>query len=170
MELHHLRIFASVYGNRSFSRASKELNISQPTISEHIKNLEAELGCLLFERLGRTIVPTKEAEHMYPGAMHIIEEADRLKDTVAQASGAVRGSMVIGASSIPGSYILPAICNAFRQEHPEVSFRVLIEDTRKITDMVLAHEVLLGFVGSVMEPTKLKASPFYEDEFIGRNL
>ncbi len=166
MELHHLRIFTSVYGNRSFSKASKELNISQPTISEHIKNLEAELGCSLFDRLGRSIVPTKEAELMYPGAMHIIEEADRLKETVASASGAVRGEIVIGASTIPGSYILPGICNAFRAEHPEVSFRVLIEDSRKITDMVLSHKVLVGFVGSVMEPDKLKASAFYEDELV----
>ena len=166
MELHHLRIFASVYGNRSFSKASKELNISQPTISEHIKNLEAELGCQLFDRLGRSIAPTKEAELMYPGAMHIIEAADRLKETVASASGAVRGEIAIGASTIPGSYILPGICNAFRARHPEVSFRVLIEDSRKITDMVLAHEVLVGFVGSVMEPDKLKASAFYEDELV----
>lgn len=166
MELHHLRIFASVYGNRSFSKASKELNISQPTISEHIKNLEAELGCQLFDRLGRTIAPTKEAELMYPGAMHIIEAADRLKETVASASGAVRGEIAIGASTIPGSYILPGICNAFRAGHPEVSFRVLIEDSQKITDMVLRHEVLVGFVGSVMEPDKLKATAFYEDELV----
>ena len=89
MDIHHLRILASVYKNRSFSRASEQLHISQPTISEHIKNLEAELGCTLFDRLGRSIMPTREAELMYPRAMHIVEELDRLRETVASSSGAV---------------------------------------------------------------------------------
>ena len=161
-----MRIFTSVFGNRSFSKASKQLNISQPTISEHIKNLEAELGCSLFDRLGRSIIPTREADLMYPGAMHIIEEADRLKEAVVSSSGAMRGEMIIGASTIPGSYILPGLCHDFRAEHPEVSFRVLIEDSQKVTEMVLAHEVLMGVVGSRMEPGRLKYMSFYEDELV----
>ncbi len=72
MDIHQLRIFASVYRNRSFSKASKENHISQPTISEHVKNLENDLDCKLFDRLGRSIVPTKEAEILYPRALHII--------------------------------------------------------------------------------------------------
>ncbi len=166
MDIHHLRIFASVFGNRSFSKASKQLDISQPTISEHIKNLEAELGCSLFDRLGRSIIPTREADLMYPGAMHIIEETDRLKQTVVSSVGAMRGEMTIGASTIPGSYILPGICHAFRTEHPEVSFRVLIEDSQRVTDMVLAHEVIMGVVGSRMDAGYLKYKPFYEDELV----
>jgi DNA-binding transcriptional LysR family regulator len=61
MELHHLRIFLSVFKNKSFSRASQELRLAQPTISEHIKTLERELNCALFERLGKKIIATKEA-------------------------------------------------------------------------------------------------------------
>ena len=166
MDIHHLRIFASVFGNRSFSKASKQLNISQPTISEHIKNLERELGCSLFDRLGRSIIPTREAELMYPRAMHIIEEADRLKVDMVSSSGAVRGEMIIGASTIPGSYILPGICHAFREAHSEVSFRVLIEDSQRVTDMVLAHEVIMGVVGSRMDTDRLKYTPFYKDELV----
>jgi DNA-binding transcriptional LysR family regulator len=166
MDIHHLRIFASVYKNKSFSRASEQLNISQPTISEHIKNLEAELGCALFDRLGRSILPTREAELMYPRAIHIVEETGRLKDAVASSSETVKGEMVIGASTIPGSYILPGLCHAFREQNPEVSFRVLIEDSRRITDMVLEHETVLGVVGSAMEPGRINYEPFYKDELV----
>lgn len=161
-----MRIFATAFSNRSFSKASSQLHISQPTISEHIKNLETELGCSLFERLGRSIIPTREAELMYPRAMHIIEEADRLKKDMLSSSGAMRGEMTIGASTIPGSYILPGLCHDFRSEHPEVSFRVLIEDSQRVTDMVLAHEVIMGVVGSRMDNGLLKYAPFYKDELV----
>jgi len=74
MELHHLRIFLSVYKNRSFSKAALELHLAQPTISEHIKSLEGELNCTLFERLGKTIIPTLEADALNNHALDIIEK------------------------------------------------------------------------------------------------
>jgi len=60
MDIHHLRVFVTVFRNRSFSRASEELHLTQPTVSDHVKALEEELHCRLFDRLGRSIVPTKE--------------------------------------------------------------------------------------------------------------
>ena len=166
MDLHQLSIFTSVYRNLSFSRASEQLSVSQPTISEHIKNLETELGCLLFNRLGRSILPTQQAEAMYPMAMHILEEAEKLKQSVASSGNTVKGEITIAASTTPGSYILPELCNRFRQINPEVSFRVLIEDSRGVTDMILRHEVLLGVVGSIMDHDRLRHEPFRSDELV----
>jgi len=65
MDIHQLRIFAFVYKNRSFSKASSELHLTQPTISDHIKSLEEELTSRLFDRIGRTIIPTPQAEILY---------------------------------------------------------------------------------------------------------
>jgi DNA-binding transcriptional LysR family regulator len=166
MEIHHLKIFTSVYRHKSFSKASKEIKISQPTISEHMKNLETELGCLLFDRMGRSIIPTKEAEFMFPKAMHIIEETERLKESVIASSGEIKGEILLGASTIPGSYLLPELCNSFKIKHPDVSFRVVIEDSRKVTEMLLAHEVLLGVAGSRLDSDKLRHVPFYKDELV----
>jgi DNA-binding transcriptional LysR family regulator len=166
VDIHHLRIFASVYRNRSFSKASKENHISQPTISEHIKNLEKDLNCKLFDRLGRSIVPTKEAEVLYPRALHIIENLEELKDDISRAGGSVKGQLLIGASTIPGTYILPVIASDFKKTYPDVSFEILIEDSSKITEMVLGHEVQLGVVGAVMETGKLEYSSFIQDELI----
>ncbi len=166
MDIHQLRIFASVYRNRSFSKASKENHISQPTISEHVKNLENDLNCKLFDRLGRSIVPTKEAEILYPRALHIIENLEELKDDISRAGGAVKGQLLIGASTIPGTYIFPVVAAEFKKTYPDVSFEILIEDSRKITDMVLSHEVQLGVVGAIMETGKLEYRPFVQDELI----
>jgi DNA-binding transcriptional LysR family regulator len=166
MDIHQLRIFASVYRNRSFSKASKENHISQPTISEHIKNLENDLNCRLFDRLGRSIVPTREAEILYPRTLHIIENLEELKDDISRAGGSMKGQLLIGASTIPGTYILPVVASDFKKTYPDVSFEILIEDSSKITGMVLGHEVQLGVVGAIMETSMLEYSPFIQDELI----
>jgi DNA-binding transcriptional LysR family regulator len=166
MELNQLKIFTAVYRNRSFTKAASELRLSQPTVSEHIKNLEGALGCRLFDRVSRRILPTREAEILYPEAIHIVEEADQLQERVRSSGGQIGGSLVVGVSTIPGSYILPQRAVAFPQQYPDVSFEILIDDSRRITDRVLNHELLVGIVGAVMEPDRLNDRPVFEDELI----
>ena len=166
MDIHHLKIFAAVYQNRSFSRASEQLHISQPTISEHIKNLEQELDCKLFDRLGRTIIPTPQAELILPLALQVVEEVASIPELLVEASKAIRGQLIIGASTIPGTYLLPALASAFKKEHPDVSFEIRIHDTALITDMVEGHELLFGVVGAGVKNKQLSMQPFYKDELI----
>ncbi|MBU0729627.1 MAG: LysR family transcriptional regulator [Proteobacteria bacterium] len=166
MDIHHLKIFSSVYREKSFTKASSALHISQPTISEHIKNLEKELGCNLFDRLGRTIIPTKEADFLFPRALKIMEDIDRLHDDLFSTSDEIKGEIIIGASTIPGTYILPSLAVQFKKKHPGVSFEIKIEDTERITRMVLNHELLCAVVGARMEPEKLYYIPIVEDELV----
>jgi DNA-binding transcriptional LysR family regulator len=166
MDIHHLRIFTAVYRHRSFSRASEELHISQPTISEHIKNLEMELDCKLFDRLGRSILPTREADILYPRSLRIVEDLQKITDAVSQDEDAIMGNFTIGASTIPGTYILPDLAARFKRKNPRVSFEIRIEDSKKITDLVVNHELLIGVVGAKMKPDKLIYRPFIEDELI----
>ncbi len=78
----------------------------------------------------------------------------------------MKGQLLIGASTIPGTYIFPVVAAEFKKTYPDVSFEILIEDSRKITDMVLSHEVQLGVVGAIMETGKLEYRPFVQDELI----
>ncbi len=166
MDIHQLRIFAAVYRNRSFSKASEQLYISQPTISEHIKNLEKSLGCLLFDRLGRKIEPTSEADVIFPKALQLIEDLDRINDLVAKNSHQIKGKLYIGASTIPGNYMLPQLAADFRSQHPDVFFEIVIADTGKITEMLFNHEFFLAIVGARMEPKMLNYAPFLDDELV----
>jgi DNA-binding transcriptional LysR family regulator len=166
MDIHQLRIFASVYRNRSFSKASEQLYISQPTISEHIKNLEKSLGCTLFDRLGRKIEPTSEADLIFPKALQLVEDLERINDLVLKSSQRVKGKLFVGASTIPGNYMLPVLAAKFRNKYPEVSFEIVIADTKVITDMLLNHEFFLGIVGASMEPKILNYEPFLDDELV----
>jgi len=166
MDIHHLTIFTSVYRNRSFSRASEELGLSQPTVTEHMKKLESELGRKLFDRTGRTIYPTREAEILYSRSIEVLDAMERLKEDMATAGGNIGGHLIIGASTIPGTYILPSLVSQFRKDHESVTFEIVIEDSRRIEEMVLTHDLMLGVVGSTVEDERLEQAPFMGDRLI----
>jgi DNA-binding transcriptional LysR family regulator len=166
MDIHQLRVFASVFKNKSFSKASKELHLTQPTISSHIRALEDEFNCTLFDRLGRTIIPTKEAEILYSHALEIIEKADTLKDTIGQVKNEITGKLIIGASTIPGVYLMPPMMTVFRRKYPSISFQILISDSGEIVNSILRQELLLGIVGAKLSNEQISYTPFVEDELI----
>jgi DNA-binding transcriptional LysR family regulator len=166
MDIHQLRVFASVFKNKSFSKASEELYLTQPTVSDHIRSLEEELSCKLFDRLGRTIIPTKEAEVLYSHAMEIIEKANTLKETIGQFKKEVTGDLIIGASTIPGTYLLPPMMAAFQKRYPSISSQILISDSRGTVDRVSKQELLLGIVGAKLGNEQIHYMPFVEDELI----
>jgi DNA-binding transcriptional LysR family regulator len=166
MDIHQLRVFTSVFKNRSFSKASEALHLTQPTISNHIKALEDEFACKLFDRMGRTIIPTKEAEVLYGKSIEIIEKADALKEALGQLKKETTGKLVIGASTIPGVYLMPRIMTEFQKKYPAISFQILIADSGGIIDSISKHELLLGIVGAKLGNDQIDYVPFVEDELI----
>jgi DNA-binding transcriptional LysR family regulator len=166
MDIHHLKVFAYVYKHKSFTRASEELHISQPTISEHIKNLEISLECRLFDRMGRSIMPTVEADVLYPKALQLLDDLEMIKEEISAASTGVKGKLYIGASTIPGTYILPRSAYSFKNKFPDVAFEILMDDSSKINSMIIQHELLCGIVGAKVRSEKLDYYPLIEDELI----
>ena len=166
MNIHHLKVFCSVYKNRSFSRASEEMYLSQPTVSDHIKTLEETLGARLFDRLGRSIAPTAESNLLYPRAMEIIEKFNSLKGELSGAMDARAGEILIGASSVPGTYFLPRAAADFKKLFPEVSVKVVARNSREIAGMVAANELPIGIVSGKWERKCLQFTTLAEDELV----
>ncbi len=166
METRHLQIFTAVYRTRSFTKAADELYTSQPTISEHMKNLEDRLGCRLFDRLGRSISPTPEADLLYPRAVGILDEMDKLETSLSLAAKNVTGELIIGASTIPGEYLLPLQATQFKSRYPELSFEIIIKDSVGIIDDISAHRIYLGVVGAELPAKNLEFIPFEKDELV----
>ena len=166
MDIHHLKIFVSVYKNKSFTKASKDLHISQPTISEHVKNLENSLDCKLFDRLGRSIMPTRQGDILYPKALQLLDDLDLIQEEITAAGTGIKGKLFIGASTIPGTYILPRVAYSFKKQFPDVAFEILMDDSATINNMILQHELLCGIVGASITSDKLDYFPLLEDEII----
>jgi DNA-binding transcriptional LysR family regulator len=166
MDIHHLKVFVSAFKNRSFSKASEELRLRQPTISNHIKALESEFNCRLFDRMGRTIIPTREAGVLYEHSVELIEKIDTLKETIKETTKNLTGKLIIGSSTIPSAYLLPHIMSEFKQRYPEISFQIHISDSTAIIDDISKYKFVMGIVGAKLVNEQIKYTPFMEDKLI----
>lgn len=166
MEIRQLEILCRVVETESFSKAAKALGLSQPTASEHIKTLENEMGTRLFDRLGRRVEPTKAGLILYGHAQNIIRIRNEAKEAVQEYLGIISGHLEIGASTIPGGYLLPRILGAFKISHPKTSVTIDILDSRKVIEGVLEGSIQLGITGMEIPNPQLLYRVFTKDELV----
>jgi len=98
--------------------------------------------------------------------MAILEDLQRLEEEISASRKSIAGQLIIGASTIPGAYILPGIAASFKKEFPDISFEIRINDSARIVEAVAGNELLLGVVGAKTTTAKLTYQPFAEDELI----
>jgi DNA-binding transcriptional LysR family regulator len=163
MDLRRLQVFAKVYECKSFSRAADDVLLSQPTVSGHIKSLEEEIGVPLFDRLGREILPTRAAELLYEYAVRILDMVEEASAAVDAFLGRLRGSLVVGGSTIPAHYVLPGMVGHFRMLYPEVRVTVEVGDTSQVAQSVLNGKLEAGLVGALPKDERLASTPIMDD-------
>ncbi|MBE9537199.1 MAG: LysR family transcriptional regulator [Proteobacteria bacterium] len=166
MELRFLDVFCKVFELKSFSRAADKLLLTQPTISAHIKSLELDLDLVLFDRMGREVLPTKAGLLLYRYASEIGRLNREARQAVSRLSGKLSGRLEVGGSTIPGEYLLPYSIGRFRQKCPDVIVRLNVADSRDIATMVLDGKVELGVVGANVQNSQLESRELSEDELI----
>ncbi len=166
IDIHLLRVFVAVYKQQSFTRAAETLFLSQPTVSEHIKALEKQLGCKLFDRVNKKVYPTSHATNLYKKALQIIEMTDNLKEELIAQQKLVTGTVNIGASSIPAAYLLPNVVTKLKSLYKSLSFKIIFMDSMRVIDNILEQNLLLGLVGTKTKQEELDFIPFAEDELI----
>ncbi len=166
LDLRKLMAFCKVYELRSFSRAGDELFVTQPTISAHVASLEKDLGVLLFDRLGRLILPTQAGELLYGRAQKAFSNLEAALAEIRMLQDKVSGSLTIGGSTIPANYLLPRVLSEFVRQHPDVTPRLEVGDSAAITEMVAAGKLLLGVVGAKDDQSSLAYTPLLEDELV----
>jgi DNA-binding transcriptional LysR family regulator len=166
LDLRSLELFCAVYDDRSFSKAARRLRLSQPTLSAHVKALEEELGTRLFDRLGRSIETTRAGDLLYRHGRRILAERDSLLAGMNRFLNRVEGRLHLGASTIPGEYILPRVIASFRALFPLVRVELQIADTTATVDAVEAGRIDLGFVGARLSRKDLRYEPFATDRIV----
>ncbi|MDA8139659.1 MAG: selenium metabolism-associated LysR family transcriptional regulator [Desulfobacteraceae bacterium] len=148
MDLWQLKIFCKVVELKSFSKAGEAVFLSQPTVSSHIKDLEEHLGTPLVDRLARSVVPTKAGELLYGYARRLITLRDEAEAAMAAYLGQKRGKLILGGSTIPGTYLLPRLIGRFVQEYPDVQVSLSVGDTAEIMEKITEGEIEIGIVGA----------------------
>lgn len=160
-----LRAFAAVAREESFSRAAERLYVSQPAISKHVASLERELGTTLVIRRPRGAT-------LSPAGRVLAEYVLRAEALLANARRAVAsgveetGVLSLGASGIPGTYVLPGLVSAFSERHPGIELDFRLATSSGVLDLVRAHTVEIGVIGGFPVPPDLHAEPLLDDEIV----
>jgi molybdate transport repressor ModE-like protein len=148
VNLHHLRILQAVAAAGSFTGAARRLGITQPAVTIQVRDLEAAAGVRLVERRAGRAQPTEAGRALLGVGDRLSAVLDEAESVLAQARGAVTGTLRLSASGTAGGYLLPPLLTAFRRRHPEVRVRLDISNSRRVLEEVLAREADLGVLGA----------------------
>ncbi len=166
MEFNQLESFLSVVKHKSFSKAAKELYLTQPTISNNIQILEKELKTTLLDRKSKTITLTHSGKAFYKYAVELINIREQAKFNIMEQSDKIEGKIEINASSIPEQYVLPYIIKDFTKIYPQVSFSITQKNSKDIVDDIIKGRHNFGIVGAKYSSRMLEYIDFYEDELV----
>ena len=161
-----IRSFIMVADLKSFTCAAEALYMTQPAVSSQIKSLEEHLGISLIERNDRQVELTEAGKHFYLEAKNIIIAYERALEVIDEFRGLKRGRLSIGASTIPGEYIIPRYIGSFHKLYPGIEIRLTVGDTGSVLDMLLARRIDLGIVGAKLDIEKVDFDPFWRDELV----
>lgn len=166
MNLKQLEAFIHVAEAKSFSKAAKELFLTQPTISAHIASLEKELNVRLFVRNTKEVNLSKDGDLLYSHAREMVDLEKEIRQLFSVDSKNIDENLSVAASTIPSQYILPEILGRFREKYPKIQLRITETDSTKVIEKIVNQEVEIGFSGTILEKKHCKYIPFCKDELV----
>lgn len=164
MNLNLLKTYIRVVETQNLSRTAKELGVSQPAVTKQIQTLEDVYGVLLLERSGRNIKTTEAGKVLYQCAQDIVAACEKTHHQMQAVLESQKGVLAIGASSIPGQYILPAVMKEFKDRYPQISISMDISDTEKIFARVSEWELDVGIVGGWQTNRRIEGFKWLKDD------
>jgi DNA-binding transcriptional LysR family regulator len=167
MDTRQLAAFCAVVERKSFSQAAERLGVTQPAVSLQVRSLEKRLGRQLLDRSGRRVEPTEAGLALYRGAQRILQLEGQLIDELeAGDGGEPRGTLQVGASTGPGSTVVPVLLCEFQQANPGVAVSLTISDTQSVVERVAERELELGVVGAARRHRGVVFEPLFRDEVV----
>ncbi|MCD6184357.1 MAG: LysR family transcriptional regulator [Deltaproteobacteria bacterium] len=165
-DLKQLEIFCKIVEFQSFTKAARAVALAQASVSERIAVLENSVGTRLLDRLGRKVVPTSAGKLLFKHAVALLEMKQMACMEMDAFLGIRKGEINLGASTIPGEYILPGIMVAFSKKHPLISIKLAISDSREIESRIIDGTFEMGVVGSKNSSDNLIYNKLWDDELV----
>jgi LysR family hydrogen peroxide-inducible transcriptional activator len=156
MEIHQLRYFVAVAEEGSFSRAAAKVRVAQPSLSQQIRKLEAEVGQPLFDRLPRSVVLTEAGRCFIDYARQILTSIGDARRCVDELKDEVAGKLAVGAIPTIAPYVLPELIGKFQKHYPEVTLEIVEDVTDGITRRVEAGELDVALASSCQQSPTLR--------------
>lgn len=161
-----LKVFHCVACNLSFTKASRELFITQPAISKHIHELEIQYKTPLFERTGNQIRLTRAGELLLSHTQNLLAAYRQLDFEMNLLTNNFSGELKLGASTTISQYVLPPVLSSFIKKFPEIKVSLLNGNSRDIEQALRDGKITLGLVEGNSRQNTMHYIPFMRDELV----
>lgn len=166
LDLTKLQAFVHVAETLNFSEAAKRLNLSQPTVSHHIKALEIDLGVELFDRSRAKLALTDAGRVLQPWAYKLLRSSNEVREMMISLDQQVVGELRIACSTASGKYILPMLAARFRQRFPGIKVIILTCTAPNVIPRLLEGGANLGVLSHETVDTSMDVTEFFDDAII----
>ncbi|HET8755978.1 MAG TPA: LysR family transcriptional regulator [Solirubrobacteraceae bacterium] len=166
MTLQQLTYFLAAAEHGSFSAAAQALFMAQPSLSEQIRRLEAELGVALFARGGRGLELTEAGRLFLPHAERTVADAHQAAESVREVRDITGGTVTFGTFSSAHHYLLVSLIEDFRARHPNVRVRAIGQNSAEVADEIRDGHVEAGLVALPIDDRGLDVRPAMREEVL----
>ncbi len=147
MDVVKFKAFYTVATLKNISKAAEQLYYTQPAVSAQIRELENAYGARLFKRVGQNLELTEAGNHLFPYAEQLLELFEKSRKTVNEVVDIENHCVRIGASSLPGTYLVPELIVEFQAHNPDAHVMLTVKDAFEIEQLILSGEVDVGILG-----------------------
>ncbi len=166
MNIRKLSIFYETASCLNMSKVAKEMFISQPSISQCISEIEAELNTKLFDRIGKKLFLTHEGEVFYNYTRRILNIYEEGVNTIKDSVSENKGKIIIGASISIGIYIMPYVIKKFSEELPDIEISLIIDSQSNIEDLISHNKIDIAFLESKTSYHEIISKEICKDELV----
>ena len=166
MNFKQLEAFLWVAELQSFTRAARQLYMSQPAVSFQIKALEEDLKVVLFQRGDKKVILTEAGRLLFPEAKLMLRHYHKIKAALDDLKGLKTGHLVVGASTIPGEYLMPLLIGGFKEKYPGIQVALKVSGSGQVGRWVRERETDLGITGTTVDGEGLECVPWIEDSLV----
>lgn len=165
MEVHQLRYFCAIARHGTFTRASEVEHVAQPSLSQQILKLEAELGSRLFDRLPRSARLTVFGKAFLPKAERILRELEEAKTELQEMAGNEKGDVVVGIIPTIAAYLLPKLLKGFAARHPLITLKIIEDITPTLLQRLHDGTIDMAIAALPITEGDLASEELFEEKF-----
>ena len=165
MEVHQLKYFCAVARHGTFTRASEVEHVAQPSLSQQILKLEAELGARLFDRLPRSAKLTVFGKAFLPKAERILRELEEAKTELQEMTGNEKGDVVVGIIPTIAAYLLPKLLKGFAARHPLIAVKVIEDITPTLLQRLHDGSIDMAIAALPVTGSERATEELFEEHF-----
>lgn len=164
MTIRHLKIFIAVYNERNMTVAANKLFITQPSVSQAIKELENYYGVELFERISNKLYVTESGKKVYQYAKHIMKLFDELEDGLKE--NAPKKKLIVGANYTVGVVLIHKYIKKFNSLYPNSEIKVIVNKASILKEMLRKNELDLALIEETKNESDFIEDFFYNDRIV----